>query len=192
MVFASGSLLFILGFCPTWRISHWMLSVFTRCLWKMVFASGRLLLILGFAQKTIFKILFAVPTALYNRTSQSPPASSVVEWLRRLHLKAGGRGFESHPSNSLHFFHKHRVNTLSIQCNIRQVGQNLKWRTSSSKTCVSSTSYMHMVFFCYFRTKKHYLTDDYSPKSVRTTLCKRYLAPGNRHFGEMGFVRYTL
>ena len=34
--FASGSLLFILGFCPTWRTCtlHWMLSVFTRCLWK--------------------------------------------------------------------------------------------------------------------------------------------------------------
>ena len=29
-------------------------------------------------------------------------------------------------SNSLRFFHKHRVNTLSIQCNLRQVGQKPK------------------------------------------------------------------
>ena len=35
--------------------------------------------------ETIFEILFAVPTALYSQTSQSLPASSVVEWLRHLH-----------------------------------------------------------------------------------------------------------
>ena len=37
------------------------------------------------ARKTSLEILFAVPTALYTGTSQSPPASLVVEWLRRLH-----------------------------------------------------------------------------------------------------------
>ena len=35
--------------------------------------------------KNVFEILFAVPTALYTRTSQSPLASSVVKWLRCLH-----------------------------------------------------------------------------------------------------------
>ena len=36
-------------------------------------------------QIQLLETLFAVPTALYTQTSQSSPASLVVEWLRRLH-----------------------------------------------------------------------------------------------------------